>query len=93
MAITPRNLVKHEIIGLEATVEESPNKSMVGLKGEVVDETRNTITVETKTGEKIIQKKNTVFMFKLPDGSKVKVDGTLLVAKPEERTKKRLKKW
>ncbi|MFQ5887627.1 MAG: ribonuclease P protein subunit, partial [Candidatus Hydrothermarchaeales archaeon] len=39
--LTPKNLVRHELIGLETEVVDSTNHSLVGLKGTVVDETQN----------------------------------------------------
>lgn len=65
-----------------------------GIKGKVVDETRNTIKIEDYEGnEKIVPKKEATFHFKLPDGSKVEIDGKILVARPEDRIKKRFKKY
>ena len=66
---------------------------MEGLNGVVVDESRQTLTIKTSKGEKKIPKDICVFVFKLPDGKKVKVDGELLVSRPEDRVKKKFKKW
>ena len=46
--ITPKNLVKHELIGLEAEVAGSTNKFSIGISGLVVDETKNTLSIETE---------------------------------------------
>lgn len=91
--VTPRELPRHELIGLEAEVAESTNPDAVGIAGVVVDESRNTLTLRTKKGEKSLVKEQCVFSFKLPSGERVKVDGKLLVARPEDRIKKKLKKW
>ncbi len=93
MALTPKNLVRHELIGLEAKIVNSTNKSNIGLKGKVVNETKNTLTLEIKGKEKNFIKDQCVFVFKIPSGEKVKVDGKLLVARPEDRIKKKFKKW
>ena len=90
--IKPKTLVKHELIGLLCEVVECKNKSAVGLKGKVVDETKNILTIETEKGEKKLIKKDCKFMFTLPTKKKVLVDGELLVGRPEIRTKKKLKK-
>ena len=93
MPITPKNLVRHELIGLQAEIASSSNKADVLQKGMVLDETRNTLTIETAKGRKSFPKKNRSFVFSLPSGARVKVDGNLLVARPEDRIKKRLKAW
>lgn len=93
MPITPQNLVRHELIGLKVRIEQSKNKSQVGLKGKVVDETYKVLRIETKTGEKAIPKDITVFIFTLPNGTKVQVDGKVLIGRPEDRIKKKLPRW
>ena len=93
MPITSRNLVRHELIGLEVKVERSKNPSQVGLKGIVIDETYSTLKIESKGKEKIIPKDIAVFVFTLPDGKKVEVDGKLLVGRPEDRIKKKFPRW
>lgn len=94
MPITPKNLVRHELIGLEVEVVKSTDPTQKGLKGLVVDETYNMIKIETKDKkEKIIPKENSVFVFTLPSGIKVEVEGKLLKGRPEDRIKKRFPKW
>lgn len=90
--ITAKNLIRHELIGLTAEVAESTNKDCVGIKGLVVNETKNLLTIETENGNKRIQKKKTQFIFKIP-GGKVKVDGERIVARPEDRIKLKVRKW
>jgi ribonuclease P protein subunit POP4 len=92
--ITLENLVRHELIGLDVEIVESTNKADVGIKGKVVDESYNTIKIEMSSGEeKTLIKKNVVFVFTLPDGKKAKVDGKIIVSRPEDRIKKKFKKW
>ena len=91
--VTPKELVRHELIGLEARVVESSNPSQAGLSGRVVDETRQTLSIETGKGVKSLAKDQCVFSFRLPSGEKVKVDGKLLVSRPEDRVKKKLRGW
>ena len=43
--------LKGEIIGLNILVTHSNNKTLVGINGKVVDETRDIITIKTKNGE------------------------------------------
>lgn len=81
MAITPENLPKHELIGLNVEVIECTDKSKIGIKGEVLDETSNMLRIEDSS----VEKKNCVFRFTLSGSTKVKVDGELIDRAPEER--------
>ncbi len=94
MPITPKNLVRHELIGLKVKIKESKNLSLKNLEGRIIDETYNTFKIETKDKkEKIIPKKECVFLFTLPDETKVQVYGEILVGRPEDRIKKKFKRW
>lgn len=88
----PTNIIKHELIGLKTEVIQSKNKKNVGIKGSVIDETRNTLTIKTKDGEKKVAKEESKFMFTLANNQKVAVEGGLIVGKPESRLKKRIPK-
>ncbi len=90
MAITPENLPKHELIGLEAEVLESSDDRQEGISGEVMDETQSILRI----GDKKVEKKSCVFLFRLPNGEKVKLDGKLIDERPEERVSMKLPgKW
>lgn len=91
--ISSRNLIRHELIDLKVEVAKSSNRFHVGIKGLVVDETKNLLIIETEKGIKKVQKKGTSFIFTIPNGKKVKVNGTIIAKRPEERIKLRVKKW
>ncbi len=91
MKITPE-IVQHDFIGLVAKVKKSSNPSCVGIRGQVVDETRNTLAIQQDTRKKIVVKDQTVFHFFLPDGTVVEVDGNVLVGRPEGRMKRRIRR-
>ena len=94
MPITPYNLVRHELCGLAVKIEKSTDPTQKGITGKVIDETYNTLKIETKDGkEKSAIKENCVFVFTLSDKTKVQVDGKLLVSRPEDRIKKKFPKW
>jgi ribonuclease P protein subunit POP4 len=78
-------LRKHELIGLAVLVRESTDPSLVGVRGTVVDETRNTLLVETPKGEKRVPKHGTEFAF---GADAVRVSGDDLLFRPEDRIKK-----
>jgi ribonuclease P protein subunit POP4 len=90
--ITPENLVRHELIGLLAEVVESTNSSMVGISGRVIDETRNTFLIETRSGDKRVPKSCNCFLFTLSKGLKVKAVGSVLVSQPENRINKKIRR-
>lgn len=83
----PKNLPAHELIGLKVKVVESTDPSKKGVTGKTVDETKYTLKIETKKGEKVIPKKESVFSFTLPGKKKYRVKGKKLCFKPENRTK------
>jgi ribonuclease P protein subunit POP4 len=93
MPIKPENILRHELIGLKAIVARSSNTLLVGTRGQIVDETRNTVKLNTREGVKMIPKGVVVFRFDLPDGSIVEVEGAKLVGRPENRMKARGRKW
>jgi ribonuclease P protein subunit POP4 len=90
--ISPENLVRHELIGLPVEVVESTNSTMVGISGRVIDETRNTFLIETRSGDKRIPKSCNCFIFTLSQGLKVKAEGSVLVSQPENRINKRIRR-
>ncbi|MEE1129519.1 MAG: ribonuclease P protein subunit [Methanobrevibacter sp.] len=90
--ITSKNLVHHEFIGLNVRVINEKDSSLK-LIGTIIDETKNTIKIEDgNNSEKIIPKKGSIFVFELPNGEKVEINGTILSIRPEDRIKKRFKK-
>jgi len=90
--ITLKNLLKHELIGLGIIVKKSLNRSEEGIKGKIVNETKNTFVIETSLGEKRIQKDGRKFIIML-DKDRIDVDGSKLAVRPEDRIKKKIKKW
>ncbi|WP_421078426.1 ribonuclease P protein component 1 [Methanothermococcus sp. Ax23] len=90
--ITPQNILRHELIGLNVEIVKSSNLSLVGIKGKVVDESRNTFVIERfDNGKEIrIPKDVAVFRFELNDKS-VDVIGSLLIGRPEDRLKRKIK--
>ena len=93
MPIKPENILRHELIGLNATVARSSNRFLTGKRGRIIDETRNTLKLSTKKGVVVIPKDVAVFRLDLPDGSIVEVEGTRLVGRPENRMKTRTRRW
>lgn len=92
MNLNPESLARHELIGLDVLVESSSEPGIVGLRAQVVDETRNTFLLETVRKVVRIPKKNTSLIFLLPNGQKVRVAGSILISQPENRISKRMQR-
>ena len=93
MPIKPENILRHELIGLKTIIARSSNTFLVGISGRIIDETRNTVKLNTGKGVKVIPKGAAVFRFGLSDGSIVEVEGAKLVGRPENRMKARGRRW
>ena len=91
--ITPQNILRHELIGLTVKVSGATNPSIKGIRGAVIDETKNTLKVHAVGGTLVIPKDGATFRFKLPNGVQVDVDGRRLVARPESRLKTKVRRW
>jgi len=91
MPITKRNVLKHELIGLEARVINSSDKNLIGTYGTIIDETKDMLVIDQAGKPKIVQKKSSIFKLTLPGGEEVDVDGANLIARPQDRIKKRVK--
>ncbi len=90
MQYNNKNIVLGELIGLKARVLRHADKKQKGIKGEVIDETKNTLVINTIRGIKKILKANALFRFYA--GSKsFDVEGKEICFRPEERTEKALK--
>ncbi len=82
-----KNFLCSELIGLKARIVDSTDAGRIGISGKIVDETMQTIVLETKSCEKTIPKKETTIKFFLPGKKTVIVDGKKIVFRPEDRIK------
>jgi ribonuclease P protein subunit POP4 len=87
MKIQPADIARSELIGLEVEVVDAENKSLIGLKGLIVDETKNLLAIEK---EGVVKKviKSQVMIKVLLEGKAFQIDGKILVGRPEDRLKK-----
>ena len=71
-----------DLIGQEVTITSSKNEEIVGIKGKVIMETKNMITLDTKKGKKNIPKD----VCQLSSNDKIiQTDSTKLSKRPHER--------
>lgn len=82
-----KDIRRHELIGLLIEVIDAENSALIGIKGTIIDETKNTIKILQDGKEKTLLKEQITFKTKI-NNKLIKINGKILVAKPEERIKK-----
>jgi ribonuclease P protein subunit POP4 len=83
--ISPQNVIRHELIGLDVLVVHASNPAQTGISGRIIDETRNMLIIAAERGVRRIPKHLSVFRITLPDGRMVEVNGSVLVMASEKR--------
>ncbi|MFN7990537.1 MAG: ribonuclease P protein subunit [Candidatus Micrarchaeia archaeon] len=86
--ITRNNLLYSTFIGLQVEIVNSSQRKLIGLRGEVVDETMNLIIIESGGKQAKIPKVSSTFRFTTDDGQTVDVPGKKMDFRPHERPKK-----
>lgn len=76
-------MFKGELIGQKIKILESKNKTLKNLAGKIINETKYTITIQTKSKQKMILKNQIKFQIK----SKI-IEGNSIISRPEDRIKK-----
>ncbi len=82
---------RHEFIGMECAVMSAKNANQAGIKGKIVDETMKNIIIMADE-KKIIPKKGTVFQLSVGN-KKIELKGDFIIGRPEDRIKRKFKKW
>ena len=83
--------LSYEFIGLNVEVYDCKIKSLVGIYGEIINETKNTFYVKSKDKVYIVPKSISKFIFYLNDYS-IFLDGKLINMRPWERLKVNIRK-
>ncbi|MGM5488222.1 MAG: ribonuclease P protein component 1 [Nanobdellota archaeon] len=76
-----------DLIGKYIIVKDSKNPSVLHLEGEIIDETKHTVLVQTDTTRRRLIKDQCTFTIK--NHKTMTIPGSKLCGRPEER----LKKW
>jgi ribonuclease P protein subunit POP4 len=84
--IDAKNLGCHEWIGLEAEVFGGSDRGRIGLKGKIIDETKNLVVIDTEKGEKRLPKAEVKLMV-LVGKERVLLDCGKFAQRPEDRIK------
>lgn len=82
-----KNVTKYELIGLDIKIVRSKNKDLLGLKGRIIDETKNMLIIQSNNQIKKIIKDQITLELKM-NNKLMQIDGKLLVGRSEERIKK-----
>jgi ribonuclease P protein subunit POP4 len=90
--ISARNILRHELMGLEVLVCTASNPLHAGVRGQIIDETKNTLLISTPHRKQRIPKMRSVFRLTLENGLMVDVDGSALAGSPERRVTLHVKK-
>ncbi len=78
-----KNFLKREFIGLPVKIIKCTDKSLEGVEGEIIDETKNMLIIESQGKIKKVAKDIAIFEIdgKIVDGKKIKY-------RPEDRIRK-----
>ena len=82
-----KTLARDELIGLHIKITDCKDPSWIGKSGKIIDETKNTFLIEIDDKKKKIAKKIASFEFDYK-GKKIKINGSKIAFRPEERIKK-----
>lgn len=82
--ITPENITRHELIGLDTSIVQSTNLQVIGLSGKIVDETKSMFSIQTSTGVKSMPKADSIWQFTI-NGISTLVDGKTIAKRSYER--------
>lgn len=81
-------IVKDELIGKHVTIAQCTDPTWQDVHGVVVDETYQTLVIETKKGKRRIAKQSATFIFHTDCGKLCSVHGSRIQYRPEDRIKK-----
>ena len=85
-----RNIVIHELVGLDVQVTDSRDRKQIGINGSVVRETKNLLYI--KSGDTIVKVVKLISEFRFGIGNRrFKVKGEEINFRSHERTEKALK--
>jgi len=81
-----KEIVRGELIGLSIEIVDAKNKSLIGIRGKIIDETKSMIVIKSNKIKKLI-KSQIRMKIKMKD-KMIEIDGKEIVGRPEDRIKK-----
>lgn len=89
MKRTIKNIIYHELIGLNIIILSHSDRGLIGRRGIIIDESANTLKILDENGrEVIVPKLYGVFRIMIPEDSHIDIDGSIIIGRPEDRLKK-----
>jgi ribonuclease P protein subunit POP4 len=85
MTVTPKNVLKHELIGLFAKIVESPDLTLQGMSGTIVFETKNMISIRKDSVIRQAAKRAAKKIKLQTHSGACFISGSTLIGKPEDR--------
>jgi len=79
------------LVGLSAEVADAADPTVIGKSGVIAAETRDTITLKSRERKITVAKKDATLSIHTESGLKLLVNGSLLLGRPEDRIKKRVR--
>ncbi len=92
--MNPKDQLRLPLILKKIKILESKNKTLKGLEGIIIDETKHTLTIKTKKGIKKIIKEINIFEITFKENNETKkiiFEGKNINRKPEDRIKTKIK--
>ena len=80
-------IVRDELMGRTVKIIKCTDPNWINLSGKIIDETKNTFLIEIQNQQKRIAKNTAIFEFEY-ENKKTIVEGSRLLYRPEDRTKK-----
>jgi RNase P/RNase MRP subunit p29 len=85
-----RDILREDLIGLEAEIIDCTDDGKEGIRGKVDDETRDMLKVDGRW----VEKNNCVFLIVASDDRIFEVDGSVVDKRPEDRKEMKIPgKW
>ena len=85
--MSEKTLAKEELIGLSVTINQCKDPNWKNKAGIIIDETKNTFLIRINNESKIIAKNIATFEFE-HNGIEMRLNGSKIAFKPEDRIKK-----
>ena len=82
-----KTLARDELIGLHVKIVDCTDPEWLDKKGLIIDETKNTFTIEINSAPQKIAKKTATFEFDI-NNEKIRINGSKIEFRPEDRIKK-----
>lgn len=86
------NFLSTELVDIPIKVIEHPDPTVIGIKGTIIEESKNMLKIESDDRVIQISKSHAKFGFVF-NGQKLVVSGDLLIGLAKQRSKRKHKNW